>query len=78
MEEKRYTKKTILLLLSFLLAFLPGFRIQAADGQRAAIANPTYTLKSTKDTAVSTKANPNETTVLIFGYVGCSKTRSGF
>ena len=76
MEEKRYTKKTILLLLSFLLAFLPGFRIQAADGQRAAIANPTYTLKSTKDTAVSTKANPNETTVLIFGYVGCSKTRS--
>ena len=76
MKEKGFIQKSVLLLLCFLLAFLPGFRIQAADGARTGIANPTYTLTSTQDRAVSTKANPNETTVLIFGYVGCSKTRS--
>jgi len=44
-----------------------------ADSQ---IDNPTYTLTSTKNEPVSTKANPNETTVLIFGHTKCSYTRS--
>ena len=43
---------------------------------QSAIENPTYTLTTTKDTSISTKANPNETTVLIFGYPSCGKTRS--
>lgn len=38
--------------------------------------NPKYTFNTVNDGRISTVANPDETTILIFGYVGCSKTRS--
>lgn len=65
-------------MLLFLLIFgiAPGAKAHAAESQQSSINNLTYTFTSTDGTSVSTKANPNETTVLIFGYTTCSKTRS--
>lgn len=81
-EEKNLQKHTLrlsailMLLLLPLLSIIPGTAAQAAAGQQSIVDNPTYTLTSTKGSAVSTKANPDETTVLIFGHTGCSKTRA--
>ncbi|MEY8392028.1 fibronectin type III domain-containing protein [Lachnospiraceae bacterium 45-W7] len=78
-EEKFFPKhltRTVtilaLLLLLPLLSLLTGTKAQAAELKN----NPTFTFTSTGGTSVSTQANSNETTVLIFGYVGCGKTRS--
>ena len=60
----------LLLCLFFLIGIMPG-TVQAAE-----FPNPSYTFTSTKDTAISTQANPGETTVLIFGHTGCGFTRS--
>lgn len=82
MKEKHFYPRQTLrlfmiigLLLLPLLSMIPGKQAQAAD-QQAGIDNPTYTLTTTSNGKVSTKANPNETTVLIFGHTGCSYTRS--
>ncbi len=64
-----------LALLAVFLGFRPDTMVKAAQS-RAALDNPAYTLTSTDGTAVSTKANPNETTVLIFGHTKCSYTRT--
>jgi len=60
-----------LLLLPFLWV-LPGTNAQAAELKD----NLTYTFTSTDGSSVSTNANPNETTVLIFGHTKCGYTRS--
>ncbi|MCI8326379.1 MAG: hypothetical protein HFI37_01220 [Lachnospiraceae bacterium] len=76
--SKRVMRTVTIFLFLFLISLLgniPGTTVRAA-GQQSKIDNPTYTLTSTKGTAVSTKANPNETTVLIFGHTGCGYTRS--
>lgn len=81
-KEKFYQRHVLRLLTILALLFIPlasmmpGTITQAADSQQSTIDNPTYTLKSTDGTAVSTKANPNETTILIFGHTGCSYTRA--
>lgn len=82
MKEKHYYHRQMLrlftvlsLLLLPLLSMIPGTSAQAAD-QQVAIDNPTYTLTTTSDAKVSTKANPDETTILIFGHTGCGYTRS--
>lgn len=59
----------------------PGIKVYAGEGApagdaRAAVKNPQYTLTSTNGERISTTANPGETTVLIFGYTECSKTRT--
>ena len=78
MKEKKHCQMrmthriSVFLLLLFAFAgILPGTKAQAQEPKN----NLTYTFTSTHDEAVSTKANPGETTVLVFGYVGCSKTR---
>lgn len=64
-------------LLLFLLLFssVSSGTAQAAAA-RATFQNPAYTFTATDGTSVSTTANSGETTVLIFGYIGCGKTRS--
>lgn len=52
---------SILVILFLLLIIASGSKAQAAEGNLA------YDFTSTDDTTVSTTANPNETTVLIFG-----------
>ncbi len=65
----------ISLLLLMALTVVPSIKVRA-EGQKSGFNNLNYTFTSTDGTAVSTKANPGETTVLIFGYVGCGKTRT--
>lgn len=75
---KRVMPRTMIFMLVFLFSFLTRMEminVQAAVPQ-SRISNPKYTLTSTKDTAVSTIGNSNETTVLIFGYTKCGYTRS--
>lgn len=67
---------TLFLLLSLILSFELGTKVQAADDSPSGLNNPTYTLTSTNGNTVSTKANPNEITVLIFGHTKCSYTRT--
>lgn len=74
--SKRVVRTVTILTWLFLIPLfgnIPGANVLAAQ---AAIDNPTYTLTSTDDSAVSTKARPNETTVLIFGHTKCGLTRS--
>lgn len=74
--SKRVVRTVTILTWLFLIPLfgnIPGANVLAAQ---AAIDNPTYTLTSTDDSAVSTKARPNETTVLIFGSIECSKTNA--
>lgn len=66
----------ILLVVSMLSGIAPGIKTNAATNSQASIENPAYTFTSTNGTSVSTKANPNETTVLIFGHTTCSYTRT--
>lgn len=76
--KKHLTHTFMIISLLFLLPFisiLPGINTQAAE-QTSVFDNPEYTLVTTKNTSISTKANPNETTILIFGHTGCSYTRS--
>lgn len=83
MREKNFTQKHVrhmfaAFALLFLIPFLSvaaGIQAQAAE-ERALVDNPTYTFTSTDGSKVSTKANPGETTVLIFGNTACSYTRS--
>ncbi len=76
MKEKKFMKwfmphtAAVFLLLLF-FGMTPETKVQAAEWN-----NPAYTFTSTKDTSVSTTANPGQTTVLVFGYTGCGKTRS--
>lgn len=65
-----------ILLLFLILGVAPGLKAHAAEGRQSSIENLTYTFTSTDGASVSTKANPNETTVLIFGYTTCGKTRT--
>ncbi|MCI8489065.1 MAG: hypothetical protein HFJ04_02230 [Lachnospiraceae bacterium] len=84
MKDKNFLQKSMLyaavcsLLLAFCLlsGILPGLRVSAAERVRSVAANPQYTLTSTEGDRIATTADPNKTTVLIFGYTGCSKTRS--
>lgn len=66
----------IFALLSLVLGIALGTKVHAADDLPSGLNNPTYTLTSTKGDTVSTKANQNETTVLIFGHTKCSYTRT--
>ena len=58
------------LFLFFMILTLPfstnmtGMQVQAAEEQTG-IENPTYTLNTIDGTSVSTKANPNQTTMLV-------------
>lgn len=67
------------LFLFFMILTLPfstnmtGMQVQAAEEQTG-IENPTYTLNTIDGTSVSTKANPNQTTMLVFGKTTCSRT----
>lgn len=61
---------SMLVILFSLLIIASGSNVQAAQQ------NLTYNFTSTDGQTVSTKANPGQTTVLIFGHFGCSKTRS--
>lgn len=73
--QTRTKIKTAVFMLLVLFPFLymmMGTTVQAAEGGTE---NKHYTFKSTSDADVSTKANPGEVTVLIFGNVGCSQTR---
>lgn len=84
MREVKLLQKTIpqtfamltLLALCLLFDIAPEEKTYAATEPQASIENPTYTLTSTNGSHVSTKANPNETTVLIFGHTNCSYTRA--
>ncbi len=76
-EENIYQKHRLhlfailMLLLVPLLSFAPGTTAQAAGYD-----NPAYTLTSTSDSSITTTANPNETTILLFGHTKCGYTRS--
>lgn len=74
-KYKMHLIALLVLLFLPLSGILPERTVQAAALQ-SGIDNPVYTLTSTSGAAVSTKANPNETTVLIFGHTGCSYTRA--
>lgn len=82
MREKNFIQKHVrhmfaAFALLFLIPFLSvaaGIQAQAAE-EGTLVDNPTYTFTSTDGSKVSTKANPGETTVLIFGYKGCGYTR---
>ncbi|MDE6907809.1 MAG: fibronectin type III domain-containing protein [Lachnospiraceae bacterium] len=65
----------MLLLFSF-LSIVPGTKVQAEAAAQSTMANPAHTFTTTNDTTISTKANPGETTVLIFGHTSCGYTRS--
>ena len=77
MQKHRTYMTTVFmsLLLLLALAVIPSTKARA-QGEKSGINNLTYTLTATNGAAVSTKANPGETTVLVFDYVGCGKTRS--
>ncbi|MEY8428404.1 fibronectin type III domain-containing protein [Lachnospiraceae bacterium 46-15] len=83
MTEKKFfemriphTFAVLMLLLFSFLSIMPRINVQAEAVAQSTIANPTYTFTTTSDTAISTKANPNETTVLVFGHTRCGYTRS--
>lgn len=83
MTEKKFFEMrmphtfAVLMLLLFLFSgIMPVTKAQAEAAAQSTFANPAHTFTTTKDTAISTKANPGETTVLIFGYTGCGYTRS--
>lgn len=84
MREKFFSPKIVLRLFAAIillaLCLLPGIgagiQAYAATDAGSSIQNPAFTLTSTNGSAVSTKANPNETTVLIFGHTKCGYTRS--
>ena len=65
MKEKKFMKwfmphtAAVFLLLLF-FGMTPETKVQAAEWN-----NPAYTFTSTKDTSVSTTANPGQTTVLV-------------
>lgn len=46
------------------------------SGPDSGIENIAYGLKTIDNTTISTKANPDETTVLIFGYTTCGNTKA--
>lgn len=78
MKEENFYRKHVLHLLALvtlllvpLLSFAPGSTAQAAGYD-----NPAYTLTTTGGTSISTTANANETTVLVFGHTKCGYTRS--
>lgn len=80
-KENIYHKRMLhllaifMLLLAPLLSLTPKAAAQAADSQRSGVDNPAYTFTSTDGSSISTTANPNETTVLIFGHTKCGDTR---
>lgn len=73
-------KKYLFMLLSFLLIIFPIYQkaataeVSATSTGASGFENPTYTLHSVDGTAVSTKTNPGQTTVLVFGKTTCTKT----
>ncbi len=84
MTEKFFTGKCRLRVFAFfMLLFLPlfavfasGKKVRAEDTAPESKDNLTYTFTSTGDEAVSSKANPGQTTVLVFGHTKCSYTRT--
>lgn len=81
-KENLYQKHMLHLLAIFMLLLVPLLSLapkaaaQAADSQRSGVGNPAYTFTSTNGSSISTTANPNETTVIIFGHTKCGYTRS--
>lgn len=74
--KKKFFQTLFLFLLIFTLPFSTNttrIQVQAAEEQTG-IENPTYTLNTIDGTSVSTKANPNQTTMLVFGKTTCSRT----
>ena len=74
--KKKFFQTLFLFLLIFTLPFstnMTRIQVQAAEEQTG-IENPTYTLNTIDGTSVSTKANPNQTTMLVFGKTTCSRT----
>lgn len=73
-KHKLYRIALLVLLFLPLSCMIPSKTAQAAE--QFNVDNPASTLTSTSGAKISTKANPNETTVLIFGHTGCSYTRA--
>lgn len=69
-------------MLLFLLIMLPIYQkataaeVSATSTGAAGFENPTYTFHSIDGTDVSTKTEPGQTTVLVFGKTTCTKTTS--
>lgn len=87
MEGKKLLQKaplyTFAILLLLYFSLFPGIAPQmkahageSAGAEARTMNNPAYTFTATNGEKVVTTANPGETTVLIFGHEGCSKTRS--
>lgn len=75
-EENFYQKHMLPLLAIFTLFLVPLLSFaRGTTAQAAGYDNPTYTFTSTSGSSISTKANPNETTVIIFGHTKCGDTR---
>lgn len=77
MKREIFYQKHMLHLLAILalfliplLSFAPG-----ATAQAAGYDNPAFTFTSTSGSSISTTANPNETTAIIFGHTKCGDTR---
>lgn len=83
MREKNFIQKHARHIFAAiaLLFFVPFLSVAAgtkaqAEEQGTLADNLAYTFTSTDGSQVSTTANPGETTVLIFGNIGCGRTRS--
>lgn len=75
----RFLQMCSIFAVLFLISFFgstPKNDIWAETAPQSDLENPAFTFTTTKDTTISTKANPNETTVLIFGHTKCGYTRS--
>lgn len=75
-KHKLHFFAILMLLLIPLLSIAPRAAVQAADSRQSGFDNPACTFTSTNGSTISTTANPNETTVIIFGRIGCGYTRS--
>ncbi len=61
--------------LADLGALLPGMSVlQAAAAGQPGYENPEHTFTSVEGTSVSSKGNPGQTTVIVFGHVRCGNT----
>lgn len=77
--KKRLFQKLFLLLFIFGLSLslnIIGVQEASAAEARNSFSDPGYSFQTIDGTAISTKDSGGKTTVLIFGYTGCSKTRS--
>ena len=74
--KKRFFPMLFLLLFALILPFSLGtLEAEAAVKEQTGFPDPGYTFNSIDGTKVSTKLTEGKTTLIIFGRVGCSRTR---